>query len=377
MTNSIDEAKLGARHGPVLGVSPWAMLIREGIGRVAAHCSNTLITGPSGTGKELVARAIHALSPRAGKPFIPVDCAAVTGALFVSHIFGHVRGAFTGAHHSELGCFRAANGGTIFLDEIGELDLELQAKLLRVLQERTVIPVGSHEEIPVNVRVIAATNRDLWQEVTESRFRGDLYYRLNVVALKTIALKDRPEDIAILASNFLAKLAVDHGLPLKELSSAALRRMRCCDWPGNVREMENILERAVLFTEGRTIGPEAIPEPVGNSGPSTELHALRPGAEAVAVGVCPGLPDTAPLSARGDSSDLFEDGRWPTMSELEREHILRTLERTNFNQSAAARLLDMERHQLMRKIQKYGIDASHSKRGRPPARRRPSDRPHE
>ena len=374
MTNFIDQAKLGARHGPILGVSPWAMFIREGIGRVAVHSSSTLITGPSGTGKELVARAIHALSPRAGKPFIPVDCAAVTGALFVSHIFGHVRGAFTGAHHSELGCFRAADGGTIFLDEIGELDLELQAKLLRVLQERTVIPVGSHEEIPVNVRVIAATNRDLWREVTENRFRGDLYYRLNVVALKTIALKDRPEDVPILASNFLAKLVVDHGLPLKELSNAALRRMRSYDWPGNVREMENILERAVLFTEGRIIGPDAIPEPVGDSRLATELHPLPPGAKAAAV--CPGLSDT-PSSAGTAFSNLFEDGRWPTMSELEREHILRTLERTNFNQSAAARLLDVERHQLMRKTQKYGIDASQSKRGRPPARRRPSDRPGE
>ncbi len=346
---------------PILGVSRWATLIRAEIRRVAAYSSNALITGPSGTGKELIARAIHAHSPRSKRAFIPVDCAAVTGTLFVSHIFGHVEGAFTGASHAELGCFRAAHDGTIFLDEIGELDFDLQAKLLRVLQERTVIPVGSHKETPVDVRVIAATNRDLGHDVIEGRFRGDLYYRLNVVALETIPLKDRPEDVEVLAPNFLAKLAVHHGLPLKRLSDAALRRMHGYDWPGNVREMENVLERAVLFTEGDVIGPQSIPEP------STvyQQTGMPPASRSAAPQQCPGT--VVPASedvARGPT----RDGRWLTMAEIEREHIHRTLEHTNYNQSAAARLLEMDRHQLIRRIRKHGLDPSRSKRGRPPTK---------
>ncbi len=339
---------LGATYGPILGISAWATLIRDEIRRVAAFSANALITGPSGTGKELIARAIHAHSPRADRPFIPVDCAAVTGTLFVSHIFGHVQGAFTGASHAELGCFRAADGGTIFLDEIGELDFDLQAKLLRVLQQRTVIPVGSHEETSVDVRVIAATNRGLRQEVLAGGFRGDLYYRLNVVGLQTSPLKDHPEDIEILATEFLAKLAVHHGLPLKRLSDAALRGMHQYDWPGNVRELENVLERAALFTDGDVIGPEAAALPAADE---RSPETVRP---AIALPVSQRPPWT-PVAA----------ARWPTMSEMERDHIRRTLEHTDYNQSAAARLLQIDRHQLMRKIHKHGIDTSRSRRGHP------------
>ena len=191
-----------------VGVSDWARAMRAEIRRVAPYSSSVLISGPTGTGKELIARAIHRHSPRRDRPFIAVDCAAVTGTLFTSHLFGHVRGAFTGADRATPGYFRAAHGGTLFFDEVGELEQELQAKLLRVLQERTVTPLGSHKEIAVDVRIITATNRDLGELVRTGKFREDLYFRLNVVSLKTIPLKDRLEDLGDLAEHILANIAI-------------------------------------------------------------------------------------------------------------------------------------------------------------------------
>ena len=179
----------------IVGSSSWAMALRKQIANVAGRPSTVLITGPSGTGKELIARAVHTQSDRSEKPFIPIDCASVTGTLFASHMFGHVKGAFTGAISDTLGCFRAATGGTVFLDEIGDMELGLQAKLLRVLQERVVVPVGSHRELPVDIRLIAATNANLEAAVEDGRFRRDLFYRLAVVPIRTIPLSERPEDI--------------------------------------------------------------------------------------------------------------------------------------------------------------------------------------
>ena len=174
-------------------------------------------------------------------------------------MFGHLKGAFTGATYSAVGCFRAADGGTIFLDEIGELELELQAKLLRVLQERVVVPVGSHDGVPVNVRVIAATNRELHREVLAGRFREDLYYRLNVVSIHTLPLKERPEDIEVLARHFLARFAAENGMAPKRLSSAGVEQLHRYPWPGNVRELENAIERAFLFSPGDAIEAEVLP----------------------------------------------------------------------------------------------------------------------
>ena len=231
----------------IVGVSPWAQRIRAEILQIAPHGSNVLITGPSGTGKELIAQAIHYHSGRADKPFVAVDCAAVSGPLFVSNMFGHVKGAFTGASNSALGCFRVANHGAIFLDEIGDLDPEFQAKLLRVLQQRAITPVGGDEEISIDVRVIAATNCDLAQMVSTGRFREDLYYRLNVIALKTVPLKDRREDVEALVRHILARLAAHNGVPLKQLSSHCLQCIRSWDWPGNVRELENYFERVTVL----------------------------------------------------------------------------------------------------------------------------------
>ena len=337
----------------IVGRSDWVLQIREILTGVAAYPSSVMITGASGTGKELLARAIHALSPRAMQRFIPVDCASITGTLFASHMFGHLKGAFTGASYAAMGCFRAADGGTIFLDEIGELELELQAKLLRVLQERVVVPVGSHDGLPVNVRIVAATNRDLRREVAAGRFREDLYYRLNVVAIHTLPLRERPEDIEILSRHFLARLAVENGMPLKRLSAAALDRMRRYTWPGNVRELENALERAVLFSTGDAIDPAALPAPEPE--PAAEPAPLHSAPAA--------LPSQSP-----------EDGHWLTAAEVEREHIRRTLERAGHNQSAAARLLDMDRHQLRRRMAHYGLDASQAKPGRPALKDEKSNR---
>ncbi len=335
----------------LIGVSKWARQLRDQIVEIAACPSNVLITGPTGTGKDVIARAIHACSGRSGKAFIPVDCAGAAGPLFASHLFGHLKGAFTGAGHVALGCFRAAEGGTIFLDEIGELPSDMQTKLLRVLQQRMVTPLGSHEELPVNVRVIAATNRDLEREVSEGRFREDLYYRLNVISLKTLPLRDRPDDIEAIAEHFLHKLAVTHGLPVKRLTAVALGRLRAGDWPGNVRQLENALERAAFAGREASIcvedifadeAPCAFPDP-----PDIITLPMALASNAPCVG-----------HDLGDCCMAAVDGHWRTMDEVEREHIRRTLVLTGWNQSAAARILDMERHQLARKIRKYGLYAS-------------------
>ncbi|MCG8449420.1 MAG: sigma-54 dependent transcriptional regulator, partial [Pirellulales bacterium] len=217
----------------IVGTSLLTKRLRAEISRAAPFDSNVLVTGSSGSGKELVARTLHAQSARAEGLFIPVDCASLLGELMASQLFGHVEGAFTGASYSAMGCFRAADRGTIFLDEIGELELPLQARLLRTLQERVVTPVGSHEGIPVDVRIVAATNRNLQDEIAAGRFREDLYYRLNVVSIETPPLCARPEDIPELAESFLKEL-VAQGLPHRALSPGAMEAMQDYAWPGNV-----------------------------------------------------------------------------------------------------------------------------------------------
>jgi DNA-binding NtrC family response regulator len=372
----------------IVGVSAWAQQVRQAIELVGAHQSSVLVLGPSGTGKELIARAIHSSGVRAGKPFIPVDCAVTTGTLFASHMFGHVKGSFTGATSSTLGCFRATAGGTIFLDEIGEMELELQAKLLRVLQQRTVVPVGSHDEIPVDVRVVAATNRDLALEVKEGRFREDLYYRLNVVTIRTLPLRDRPEDIPVLASRYLAELAGRHGMPLCTLAPAAIEILQAYSWPGNVRELENVLERAVMFSSGDEIDPEALSGFMGAGGvlesdatpampvpvPSHDVSQL---AQAAARGILattavPGVfrvepvakpPEPVPTPRAGqvpaDARPRVaseQDEGWLTLADVERLHLERTLAVTMQNKSLAAKMLGIDRSVLRRKLQRYGLE---------------------
>lgn len=346
----------------LVGRSAWTRATQKRISQVASYRSNVLVSGPSGTGKELVARALHDLSPRSDAPFVPINCAAIPHSLFSSQLFGHVKGAFTGAQHAALGCFRAAEGGTIFLDEIGELDLDLQAKLLRVLQDREVVPVGGHEGIPIDVRVVTATNRDLEVEVADGRFRLDLYYRLNVLLVPTIGLRRRPEDIEPLARHMLAKASIENGLPDKRLSSEALRLLEIYPWPGNVRELQNVMERAVLASEDDLIGPEVFQSIISLDGlAARELarteHFIKPTepnddgdqSEHRTVPIYD-LRPTASSDGSGRSRN-----QWLTLAEVEARHICQTLEEAFFNQTAAARLLGVDRKLLARKIKKYAI----------------------
>jgi DNA-binding NtrC family response regulator len=346
-----------------VGVSAWVKAFRKEILQIAPVPSTVLICGPSGTGKELAARAIHFHSPRAAKPFVAVDCAGVSGPLFAGHLFGHLKGAFTGADQATLGCFRAADKGTIFLDEIGELGRDLQGNLLRVLQERVVTPLGSHATTPVDVRIIAATNRDLEQMVADGLFREDLYYRLRVVTIKTAPLRDHPEDILPLAQNFLKKTAFCLGIPEKELSCHCLDCMQQHEWPGNVRELENFLEHAVVLSSENTIRPDNVSNasnhicicPIGKSNGRQQGRSCGPPSDDIAVSAAPAVAEDTTAS----------DVPWPTLDQQERDHILRTLERTGYNQRRAADLLGVTRQQLQRKVNKHGIDNSASRPGRP------------
>ena len=331
----------------IVGKSDWAQQVRETVVDAAASAFAVMIVGDSGTGKESIARAIHAIGPRAEKRFVPVDCASITGSLFADQMFGHSQGAFTAASVASEGCFQAAEGGTIFLDEIGELDLDLQGELLRVLQKRTVVPVGSQDGIAVDVRVIAATSRNLRREVAAGRFREDLYRLLNEIEIHTLPLRERSEDIEVLSQRFLSQFAVNSAVPVKQLSAAALERMNAYGWPGNVDELENALERAFLFTAGEAIGPEAFP-----TAPESELHQA------------PVAGQTSPATIRL-SAESSQDDHWLTAAEVEREHIRRTLEHAGHDQNIAARLLDMDRHQLRQRMAQYGLAGFTAKQGRP------------
>src|SRR6266850_1140682 len=247
-----------AGFGGLIGTSIKMRQVYDLIGKVSQHTYPVLILGESGTGKELVAHCIHDLGPRRKKSISPVDCSALVPTLIESELFGHAKGAFTGADHTARGLFEAANGGTLFLDEIGELPLDLQAKLLRVLQEKEVRPIGSTERIPVNVRVIAATNRDLEDGVRRRTFRQDLYYRLNVVQIKVPPLREHRGDIPLLVNHFLKRFCYPQELP-RTLSDDAMRRLMSSDWPGNVRELENAIESAVALSSEPVLRAKDLP----------------------------------------------------------------------------------------------------------------------
>ncbi len=310
--------------------SPQMQRVFEMISRIAQTDITVLIEGESGTGKELVARAIHRLSSRCEQAFVTVNCGAIPENLLESELFGHVRGAFTGANADNKGLFREADGGTIFLDEIGELAPHLQVKLLRFLQEGEIRPVGAARSVNVKLRVLAATNRNLAQLVADGDFRSDLYYRLNVIELSLPPLRNRPDDIALLAQRFIGKFSARYNKDISGLSIEALDALRAYHWPGNIRELENAMERAVALTIGSSLALHNLPETL--SAPSD-------------VGESNGHGGDAMLSLR----------------ELERRHILSTLERFEGNHEAASKALGIGRTTLWRKLREYGMGSETSK----------------
>lgn len=295
----------------------------EVIKAVATRECPVIITGETGVGKEMVAKQIHAASNRAGRVFVPVDCTTLTGQLFESQLFGHTRGAFTSAVDSTLGFFRAADGGTIFLDEISEIPLELQAKLLRVLQERRVTPLGATKAFPVDVRVLCATCRDLQEMVKRGTFRPDLYYRLDVVRLEVPPLRHRKEDILPLAEYFLATQSAFYNEPAKTFSEQTKRLLLNYSWPGNIRELANAVERAYVLTPGPEIQPSVMPFEI--------IIADSP---------------------------AYPQNELPTLDEIKRRVITQTLEYTRGRKILAARILGIERRQLNRLIDKLNIQTS-------------------
>lgn len=316
-------------NSALLGDSEATSRLRSAIAAVAPRSATVLLTGETGVGKEVAAREIHRLSRRCAGPFVPVDCAVFSSELMESQLFGHIKGAFTGAIAATRGFLRCADGGTLFLDEIGELPLALQAKLLRAIQERAVVPVGAAEPIPVDFRVIAATHRDLTQMVREGTFRQDLYFRLNVVRIEIEPLRQRHEDILPLARHFLQEIAHSYEEPIKSLSAPAEALLLQYDWPGNVRELRNVIERAYLFCADRTIDAAHLPSEIREFADRSAVSSL--------------------------SGAIVADGI-PRLADAERLLIARVLKLTGGNQSDAARMLDVERHRLRRKILAYGLE---------------------
>ena len=330
--NSRLKARVGRKAGGMIGKSRSMRVVMDMLGRVAPMRTTVLITGESGTGKECVARAIHQLSDRAEQPCLVVNCGALPEALMESELFGHEKGAFTGATGRYLGIFREADGGTVLLDEVGELSLPLQVKLLRILQERKVKPVGSSQEIPVDVRVLAATNRDVEAEVAEGKFRQDLYYRLNVIRVELPPLRDRREDVGLLTERFVERFAAEMSKDVRGLTPDALRALERYPFPGNVRELENIVERAVALAGARSIGLGDLPREVSGMSASEG----------------PGL-----LTLPEEGCNLDE-----VVGEVERRLLLEALERTGGVRKAAARLLGISFRSLRYRLDKHHLDVA-------------------
>lgn len=306
----------------IIGKSAVMAEVFETVKRVAPAVANVLISGESGSGKELVARAIHNSGPRKNKPFIPVNCSAIPEQLLESELFGHVRGSFTGAIADKKGLFEEAEGGTIFLDEIGDLNLTLQAKLLRVIQDRQIRAVGDNKLRQIDVRVVAATHRDLKTMVSETTFREDLFYRLNVLPVRVPPLRERPEDIPLLVETFIAKFAAQNNSPVAGITPEAMAALMAHPWPGNVRELENIIERAVVLSRDDLIDQKAV---LGS----------------------------AVVQAKQSIDQLFDDN--PTLEQIEERYIKLILGQTHGQKDKAAKILGINRRTLYRKERVFGL----------------------
>jgi len=322
------QVKTETRNPELVVKSPSMVKAVELAEKVAPHPSTVLVTGESGTGKEVIARLIHRASTRSDQPFVPVNCGAIPENLLESELFGHVRGAFTGAERDRVGLFEEANGGTLFLDEIGELPISLQVKLLRTLQDREIRRVGESVSRRVDVRIVAATSRDLKKEVEGGTFRSDLFYRLNVVNIHLPPLRHRGEEIPLLVQHFLGKYNEALGMKVEGMEPAAMNLMLAYGWPGNVRELENVIERATVLSDAPKIGVEQLPETVQNRDASG------------------GVPDSLP------EDELSVKKR---TASLEKQLIRRALEITGGNRTRASDLLDLSYRALLYKIRDYGL----------------------
>jgi two-component system nitrogen regulation response regulator NtrX len=310
----------------MVGGSPALEAVRDRIAKVGPTAARVLIMGENGTGKELVARALHDASPRRNRPFIEVNCAAIPSELIESELFGHMKGSFTGAFADRAGKFEQADGGTLFLDEVGDMSLSAQAKLLRVLQEGVVTRIGGSKSIQVDVRVLAATNKDLDSEIAEGRFREDLLYRLNVVPIEVPPLRDRREDIPALVAHFAEQLSASAGVPGRKFADDAVRRLQSRAWPGNIRELRNAVERALILASGKMVT-------------AADIDQLLPSA------------GTGPGAAEASGSQTFETFK----QEAERNFLVQQLREHDWNVSETARALKMPRSNLYKKIERYGL----------------------
>jgi DNA-binding NtrC family response regulator len=329
-----DRLRTGTGMGNLIGRAPSMEKLYRILSKVASSSHPVLILGESGTGKELVARSIHANGPNADQPFIPVDCGSLVPTLIESELFGYVKGAFTGANRSKTGLLAAAEGGTVFLDEIGELPLDLQAKLLRALQEKEIRPVGATQSVPISARVLAATNRDLSAMVSSGRFRKDLYFRLNVVNIRIPPLRERKSDIPLLATHVLERMRRENGLAYT-LAEDMLRLMAAYDWPGNVRELEHAIERACALSSGPVLHMADFP---------TQLQDHR---HHIDQQVFAEVPHTQPP---------LHDHGVTSIAALEKQAILSTIRQLKGDKLMAARLLGIGKTTLYRKLKEYGID---------------------
>lgn len=327
--NSSTEANL------ILGQTPAIKHLNTQIKKLSRSQAPVLITGESGSGKELIARAIHAQGPRCMEAFIAVNCGAIPKDLMESEFFGHKKGTFTGANADKLGMFQAAQGGTLFLDEVADLPLDMQVKLLRAIQEKAVRPIGAQKEEAIDVRILSATHKNLHKEVDAGRFRQDLFYRINVIEVNAPALRERAEDLPLLASKILSKLSVAHNTPTAHLSQAALNQLKQYQFPGNVRELENILERAYTLCENSTID-------------STDLHLPEDAVEALSATTNSNIVSTNRIP-KGISLDTH-------LEDIEKELIIDALERSKWNRTMTAKHLGISFRSLRYRLKKLGLE---------------------
>jgi DNA-binding NtrC family response regulator len=350
VTSLKKKAANGLTFDDMVADAPAMRLVVRMGQRAAASSIPVLVTGESGVGKELLARAVHGASERAGRPFVAVNCGAIPENLVESILFGHEKGAFTGAVEKHAGKFVEAHGGTLFLDEVGELPLDMQVKLLRVLQEGEVDPVGGKRPVKVDVRIVSATNKDLAKLVAENRFREDLYYRLNVFPIEAPPLRDRREDIPAMVARFVARFAAEENRPVRGCAPDTLAMLVAYDWPGNVRQLENSVFRAVVLSEGDLLRPEDFPQISG-----VKPRPLEAANDALPGGVSAPANDAAPGEAR--PVPIFDaGGHLRKLEEVERDLIELAIEHYAGHMSEVARRLGIGRSTLYRKLREYGLD---------------------